>query len=94
MDTVVDVQPEIGKEKSSSEISMKRTVDKEAKKKRRGRPKGARTTSLTEVRKQAAEERKKIKNELGGVIAGLQSELLELKQQYIQETGRLNDELE
>ena len=54
-----------------SEINIEKPVLQNRKKNKRGRPKGARTTSLSEVRKQATEEKSKIKAELGNKIEGI-----------------------
>ncbi|MEZ5450088.1 MAG: hypothetical protein R3E89_14335 [Thiolinea sp.] len=61
---------------------------------RRGRPKGARTTSLTEVRRQAAAEKNRLKLELGNKIKELQQELHDLQKLYEEDTARLNEEID
>lgn len=71
-----------------------RAVSSTAKVKKRGRPKGARTTTLTAVRKQAAEEKKQLKRELDKKIHALQSELDSLRERYDQDIAQLNHELD
>lgn len=61
---------------------------------KRGRPKGARTTTLAEVRKQAADEKHQLKRELGRKINSLQSELDALQSKYDHELAQLHEELE
>lgn len=61
---------------------------------RRGRPKGATSASVSEVRKQAAEEQRQLKRAYGAQIEALQAELAELQQRYERETAQLHAELD
>lgn len=61
---------------------------------KRGRPKGARTTTLAEARRQAAEEKVKLKHDFNKINDALKSELTILQEKYDQDIARLNDELE
>jgi hypothetical protein len=61
---------------------------------KRGRPKGARTATLTEVRKQAAAEKNQLKRELDKEIHALQAELKTLQGKYDQDVAQLHDELD
>ncbi len=93
MGATVDIQQTTNKTDSESTVNSSNTLLPD-KKNKRGRPKGARTTRLSEVRKQAAEEKKKIRAELGEKIEVLQLELVSLKRRYEEDTNRLNDELD
>lgn len=61
---------------------------------RRGRPKGARTTTLTEARRQAADEKAKLKRDFSKINDALQGELEVLQNKYDRDMAQLNDELE
>ncbi len=61
---------------------------------RRGRPRGAKTTTLAEVRKKAADEKHQLKRELGRKINTLQAELDALQNKYDHELAQLYEELE
>lgn len=61
---------------------------------KRGRPKGARTTTLAEARRQAAEEKAKLKRDFSKINNALQDELNILQEKYDRDIARLNDELE
>ena len=69
-------------------------IDNSGKKNRRGRPKGSRTASLSEVRRQANEEKNRIKEDLGCKINELRTALDDLQQRYDEDIARLSDELE
>ncbi len=95
MDAVVDIPRSTIKTKTESPTVLNAEIVTAAdKKNKRGRPKGARTTRLSEVRQQAAEEKKKIRAELSAKITALQADLQALQQRYEQDTHQLSDELE
>lgn len=94
MGATVDIQQKTTKTDDNSALNADEISSHDATKNRRGRPKGARTTRLSEVRQKAAEERRKIKAELGGKIEHLQAELQTLKREYEQDLSRLTDEVE
>ena len=93
MGATVDIQPTTTKTDSQSAVNSD-AISSADKKNKRGRPKGSRTTRLSEVRKQATEEKKKIRAELGEKIEALQAELQTLRHRYEDDTSRLMDELE
>lgn len=66
---VIDSKPEI----KSENVGIKRG---------RGRPKGATSSTLTEVRAQAAEEKRKLREELGNKINQLREQLEDLELKY------------
>lgn len=96
MDTTIDIQPMVGNMNEQADISIAKAKPEKnmPAPNKRGRPKGARTTTLAEVRKQAAEEKNRLKLEMGNQIRALQNELTELKRLYEEDTGRLAEELE
>jgi molecular chaperone GrpE (heat shock protein) len=59
----------------------------------RGRPKGATSSTLTEVRAQAAEEKRKIREELGSKIELLRHQLEALDEKYKEELQELQEAL-
>ncbi|WGZ93305.1 MAG: DNA-binding protein [Candidatus Thiothrix putei] len=59
----------------------------------RGRPKGATSSTLAEVRTQAAEEKRKIRDELTHKINQLRSQLEELDMNYKEEVRELREAL-
>lgn len=59
----------------------------------RGRPKGATSSTLAEVRTQAADEKRKIREELTHKINQLRNELEELDANYKEEVRELRDAL-
>lgn len=61
---------------------------------KRGRPKGARTTTLAEARRQAAEEKAKMKRDFNKVKDALHKEIDSLREKHAQELAQLNEELE
>lgn len=61
---------------------------------KRGRPKGARTTTLAEARRQAAEEKASMKREFSKINGALQSELTALREKYDEDMAQLHDELD
>lgn len=93
MGATIDIKPTTTKTDSKSSANVS-AIAVGNQKNKRGRPKGARTTRLSEVRKQAAEEKKRIRAELGEKIEVLQADLERLKRRYEEDTNRLNDELE
>lgn len=93
MGATVDISPTTSKTDSELQDSSA-LISPENKKNKRGRPKGARTTRLSEVRRQATEEKRQIRVELGNKIESLKTELESLKRRYEEDTHRLNDELE
>ncbi len=66
----------------------------------RGRPKGATSSTLSEVRNQAAEEKRKLREELGNKINQLRDQLEALEAKYkedmqeMQETLRMTEQRE
>lgn len=62
--------------------------------KKRGRPKGAISATISEVRQQAAEEKRQLKNEYIGKIDELQSTIDELQARYETTVLRLEQELD
>lgn len=62
--------------------------------KKRGRPKGAISATISEVRQQAAEERRQLKNEYSGKIDELQSTINQLQARYETTVLRLEQELD
>lgn len=93
MGAIVDIQPTTTKTDNASAVNTD-ALSPVSQKNKRGRPKGARTTRLSEVRKQATEEKKKLRAELSEKIEELQADLECLKRRYDEDTNRLNDELE
>ncbi len=79
--------------KQSKTMSGRKLINSKTAK-RRGRPKGATSASISEVRKQAAEEQRRLKWEYTQLIEGLKTELEQWKQRYEDETTRLNAELD
>lgn len=61
---------------------------------KRGRPKGARTTTLAEARRQATEEKAKMKREFNKINDALHKEIEHLRSKHEQDIAQLNDELE
>lgn len=59
----------------------------------RGRPKGATSSTLADVRTQAAEEKRKIRDELTNKITQLRSQLDELDANYKEEVRELREAL-
>ena len=90
MGAAVDIPPTTTKAEEGNSDS----ISQASKKNKRGRPKGARTTRLSEVRRQATEEKRQIRAELGAKIDTLKAELDSLKRRYHEDTSRLNDELD
>lgn len=93
MSATADIRPTTTKTEHRPRVNSDDVPNGDQKNKR-GRPKGARTTRLSDVRKQAAEERKKLRAEMGERIEILQSELRTLKQRYEQDTTQLTEELD
>lgn len=62
--------------------------------KKRGRPKGAISATISEVRQQAAEEKRQLKSEYHGKIDELQTSLEELQLRYEASVARLEQELD
>lgn len=62
--------------------------------KKRGRPKGAISATISEVRQQAAEEKRQLKNEYSGKIDELQSTIDQLQARYETTVLRLEQELD
>ncbi|TXH77212.1 MAG: DNA-binding protein [Thiothrix sp.] len=62
--------------------------------KKRGRPKGAISATISEVRQQAAEEKRQLKNEYIGKIDELQSTIDQLQARYETTVLRLEQELD
>ncbi|MBK8455004.1 MAG: DNA-binding protein [Thiofilum sp.] len=58
---------------------------------RRGRPKGATSASLSEVRAQAAEEKRRLREEMQEKIAELREQLQEAQDTYQQELNELRE---
>lgn len=63
------------------------------KKRGRGRPKGATSSTLSDVRAQAAEEKRKIREELGSKIEQLRSQLEETEARAREEIRELQEAL-
>uniref|UniRef100_A0A6S6UK19 DNA-binding protein n=1 Tax=uncultured Thiotrichaceae bacterium TaxID=298394 RepID=A0A6S6UK19_9GAMM len=61
---------------------------------KRGRPKGARTTTLAKARREAADEKAKLKRDFSKINDALQNELEVLQDKYDKDIAQLNDELE
>lgn len=59
----------------------------------RGRPKGATSSTLAEVRAETAEEKRKIREELGNKINQLRDQLDELDERYKEEVRELRESL-
>lgn len=93
MGAAVDIPPTTTKTDRQSEDNPD-SNSQTTKKNKRGRPKGARTTRLSEVRRQATEEKRQIKAELGTKIETLKAELELLQSRYHEDINRLNDEIE
>ncbi|CAA6813177.1 MAG: DNA-binding protein (Fragment) [uncultured Thiotrichaceae bacterium] len=82
---------------AGSEVLQPKSVEQSAEANvtpKRGRPKGARTTTLAEARRQAAEEKVKLKRDFNKINDALQRELTILQEKYDRDIARLNDELE
>ena len=62
--------------------------------KKRGRPKGAISATISEVRQQAAEEKRLLKTEYGGKIDELETTIEELQLRYDASVMRLEQELD
>lgn len=62
--------------------------------KKRGRPKGAISATISDVRQQAAEEKRQLKSEYNGKIDELQTSLEELQTRYDASVLRLEQELD
>ncbi|MFZ1341975.1 DNA-binding protein [Thiothrix eikelboomii] len=62
--------------------------------KKRGRPKGASSATISEVRQQAAEEKRQLKSEYNNKIIELETTLEALQVQYDADFLRLEQELE
>ncbi|MFM2318971.1 MAG: hypothetical protein RLZZ215_1592 [Pseudomonadota bacterium] len=62
--------------------------------KKRGRPKGASSATISEVRQQAAEEKRQLKSEYNNKIVELETSLEELQAHYDANLLRLEQELE
>ncbi len=75
---VIDSKPEI----KSENVGIKRG---------RGRPKGATSSTLTEVRAQAAEEKRKLREELGNKINQLREQLEDLELKYKEDMQAAQD---
>ncbi|WP_020559280.1 hypothetical protein [Thiofilum flexile] len=60
---------------------------------RRGRPKGATSASLSEVRAQAAEEKRQLRDHLEEKIADLRQQLQEVEEHYQRELEELREAL-
>lgn len=78
----------------SAEINSENNKQQSAGKNKRGRPKGSKTTTLAEVRKQAAEEKAKIRLEMSQKISELQAGLEKLKKHYELQNQQLTEEVE
>ena len=61
---------------------------------KRGRPKGARSANLAEVRRQAAAEKKQLKLEYQREVTRLENELRALTEKYQREVAELSREVE
>jgi molecular chaperone GrpE (heat shock protein) len=61
---------------------------------KRGRPKGAVSATISEVRQQAAEEKRQLKNDYNGKIGELQTTIEELQARYEDSVMRLEQELD
>jgi len=59
----------------------------------RGRPKGATSSTLTEVRSQAAEEKRKLREELSGKVEQLREQLQSLEWKYKEDVRELQEAL-
>ena len=94
MDSIVYYQAMGGNMNVQSEFTSDQQQHNESLRSKRGRPKGAKTATLAEVRQQAAEEKNQLKEELGNKIKDLQAELQDLQQLYDEETSRLMNELQ
>lgn len=62
--------------------------------KKRGRPKGAVSASISEVRKQAAEEKRQLRQEFVEKIDALQAEVGEWRRRYDADIAALNQEID
>ncbi|MEN9434242.1 MAG: hypothetical protein RLZZ422_1831 [Pseudomonadota bacterium] len=60
---------------------------------RRGRPKGAASASLSEVRAQAAEEKRRLRDEMQEKVAELRQQLVEVQENYQKELDELREML-
>lgn len=78
----------------SENNSKQKVVSKPPVTKKRGRPKGAVSASLSDVRKQATEERRQLKLQHSQQVAKLQAELDLLRRAYDEDVGSLAHELE
>lgn len=78
----------------SENNGKQKVVSKQSVVKKRGRPKGAVSASLSDVRKQAAEERRQLKLQHSQQVSDLQAELNALRQAYDDDVGSLTHELE
>lgn len=72
---------------------MQPESDDSMNKRGRGRPKGATSSTLAEVREQAAEEKRKIREELGNRINQLRFQLDELDNRYKEDVRELREAL-
>lgn len=61
---------------------------------KRGRPKGAISATISDVRQQAAEEKRQLRNEYNGKLGELQTNLEELQVRYEDTVMRLEQELD
>ncbi|MDD5392364.1 MAG: DNA-binding protein [Thiothrix sp.] len=78
-------------EKHTGQTEMQ--PDSSMKKRGRGRPKGATSSTLSDVRAQAAEEKRKIRDELGGKLDQLRAQLEELDAKSREEIRELQEAL-
>lgn len=73
--------------------SMQPEIDKESNKRGRGRPKGATSSTLADVRSQAADEKRKIRDELTQKVTQLRSQFDEMDANYKEEVRELREAL-
>lgn len=87
------VTPLQGKNQDNGTDLTSMQSDESVNKRGRGRPKGATSSTLAEVRDQAAEEKRRIREELGNRINQLRIQLDELETKYREDVRDLREAL-
>ncbi len=94
MSNFLDMQFEPPDLSINADNQTEQVPDKKMTAPRRGRPKGARSANLAEVRQQAASEKKQLKLEFQREITRLENELRALTEKYQHEVTALTQEVE
>lgn len=91
-----DINAEAGKAAWSEKMNTasKTASDNAPAKRGRGRPKGATSATLTEVRQQAAQEKRDLRDNFNRKIVGLKRQLHDMETSYSAEIAQLQQALE